>query len=74
MILFSTGLDLLSVVHRGWALLGIATGVLVGYLDWSPPELALLGMTDPLLAEVLGVSLERLPYPGLVRLQEPRYN
>ena len=27
MILFSTGLDLLSVVHKGWALLGIATGV-----------------------------------------------
>ena len=35
-ILFSTGLDLLSVVHRGWALLGIATGVLVGCLDWFP--------------------------------------
>jgi len=28
-------------------------------------------MTDPLLAEVLGVSLERLPYPGVAGLQEP---
>ena len=36
MILFSTGWDSLSVVHRGWALLDIATGVLVGCLDWSP--------------------------------------
>ena len=35
MILFSTGWDL-SVVHRGWALLDIATGVLVGCLDLSP--------------------------------------
>ena len=67
MILFSAGLDLLSVVNRGWALLSIATGVLTG-----SPELPLLGMTDPLLAEVLGVSLESLPYPGLATLQEPR--
>ena len=34
---FPTSWDLLLlVVHRGWALLGIATGVLVGCLDWSP--------------------------------------
>ena len=56
---------------RGWALLGIATGVLVGCLDWSP-ELGLLEMTDPLLAEVFAVSLEKLPYPGVTGLLEPR--
>ena len=34
-ILFSTGWDLLSVMHRGWALLDSATGVLVGLHCWE---------------------------------------
>ena len=38
----------------------------------GPPVLALLGMTDPLLAQVLAVSLERLPYPWVEGLQESR--
>ena len=32
----SLTIDLLLVVHRGWTLLGIATGVLVACLDWPP--------------------------------------